>query len=259
MISNPVIDVIMNRKSIRKYKEEQPSDDVVETIVRAGQQAPFAMQMGSVLLSRKIKRNVFRAPLLFTICVDAYRMEKVMEKRGWKRNASDIYTLLFGIQDAAYMAENMVIAAESLGLGSCYIGTAPFMTEKIRELYELPDRVLPLVMLTMGYPAEDPSVRPRYPMDFHLFEGRYTRFRDDTVSEAMEEMDSGYLGQDYYRKANYVIPLPEGVEENYDFDSYSWTEHISRKLGLRGEDPENLLRNLESCGFSICPDKVGHK
>ena len=168
MISNPVIDAMMNRRSIRKYRDEQPADDVVETIVRAGQQAPFAMQMGSVLLSREIEHNVFRAPLLFTICVDVYRMEKVMEKRGWKRKASDIYTLLFGAQDAAYMAENMVIAAESLGLGSCYIGAAPFITKKIKEQYELPDRVLPLVMLTMGYPAEDLPVRPRFPIDFHL-------------------------------------------------------------------------------------------
>ncbi len=252
MISNPVIDAMMNRRSIRKYREEQPSDEVVESIVRAGQQAPFAMQLGSVLLSREIEHNVFRAPLLFTICVDVYRMERVMEIRGWKRKASDIYTLLFGIQDAAYMAENMVIAAESLGLGSCYIGAAPFMTKKIRALYKLPERILPLVMLTMGYPAEAPPVRPRYPMDFHLSESKYNRFNDDTISEAAEEMDSGYLRQNYYREADYMIPLPEGMEEKFDFDSYSWTEHISRKLGLWGGDPEELLKNLELCGFNIC-------
>ena len=253
MISNPVIDVMMNRRSIRKYREDQPSDEVVETVVRAGQQAPFAMQMGSVLLSRKIERNVFSAPLLFTICVDVYRMEKVMEKRGWKRKASDIYTLIFGIQDAAYMAENMVIAAESLGLGSCYIGAAPLMTKEIRKLYDLPDRILPLVMLTMGYPAEDPPVKPRYPMEFHMFEGEYPRFSDDIISEAMEKMDSGYLSRDYYRKANLMIPLREGMEETFDFNSYSWTEHISRKLGLWGEEPEEILKNMKLCGFSISP------
>lgn len=256
MISNPVIDAIMNRKSIRKYSKEQPSEEVVETIVRAGQQAPFAMQMGSVLLSRDIERNVFSAPLLFTICVDVYRMERVMEKRRWKRKASDLYTLMFGIQDAAYMGENMVIAAESLGLGSCYIGAAPFIAKKIKEQYELPDKVLPLVMLTMGYPAEDPPIRPRYPMDFHFFEDKYPCLNDDTISKAIEEMDSGYLRQDYYRKANYIIPLTEGMKETFNFDNYSWTEHISRKLGLWGEDPEDLLRNLELSGFSI---SEGHK
>lgn len=254
MLQNPIIDALMNRKSIRKYREEQPSDEVLETIVRAGQQAPFAMQLGSILLSREIEHNVFRAPLLFVICVDVHRMEKVMEKRGWKREASDLYTLIFGLQDAAYMAENMVIAAESLGLGSCYIGAAPFMTKKIKELYGLPSKVFPLVMLTMGYPAEDPPVRPRYPMDFHLFEKVYPDFSNDDVSEAVEIMDSGYLDQDYYRKANYMITLPEEMKENFDFDSYSWTEHISRKLSLWGKDPGDLLRNLKLCGFDILPD-----
>ena len=52
MLTNPVIDALLNRKSIRKYRAEQPSDEVVETIVRAGQQAPFAYQLCSLLLKR---------------------------------------------------------------------------------------------------------------------------------------------------------------------------------------------------------------
>lgn len=257
MISNPVTDTIIGRRSIRKYREEQPSEEVLETVVAAGQQAPFAMQMGSLLLSRDIEKNVFRAPLLFIICADVHRMERVMERRGWKRKASDLYTLLFAFQDAAYMAENMVMAAESLKLGSCYVGAAPMMAGKIKEDYGLPKGVFPLVMLAMGYPAEDPPVRPRYPMDFHLFEGEYPTLDDEAVDRAIRTMDSGYLQQDYYRKANYMIPLPEDMDENFDFDSYSWSEHISRKLGLWGGDPETLLRNLEICGFRICSRKDG--
>jgi nitroreductase len=257
MIGNPVTDALMRRKSIRKYRIEQPSDEEVETVVKAGQQAPFAMQMGSVLLSRDSDRNVFRAPLQFVVCADVHRMEKVMERRGWKRGSSDLYTLLFAVQDAAYMAQNMVMAAESLGMGSCYIGAAPFMAGRIRDDYGLPDRILPLVILTMGYPAEDPPIRPRYPLEFHLFEGSYPELGDDAVDRAMEVMDTGYLDQDYYRRANYMIQLPKGMEETFDFDSYSWTEHISRKLGLWGGDPEELLRILDLCGFHICPGNDG--
>lgn len=69
-------------------------------------------------------------------------------------------------------------------------------------------------------------------------------------------MDSGYLSQNYYREADYMIPLPEGTEEKFDFDNYSWTEHISRKLGLWGEDPEELLRILKLCGLNICADSI---
>lgn len=252
MIYNEVIEAVMKRKSIRKFHKKMVPDDVVETVVRAGQQAPFAMQLGSLVLSRDVKKNPFKAPLLFTVCVDINRMEKVMEARGWKRKASDLYALIFGMQDAAYMAENMVIAAESLDLGSCYIGAAPFMAEKLVERYDLPKKVFPLVMLAMGYPAEDPPPRPRYPLSFHLFEDSYPELSAEETEEAMLVMDTGYLKQEYYRRAGYMVPLPEGMDEEYDYDTYSWTEHISRKLGLWGGNPDELLKQLRACGFSIC-------
>jgi len=253
MCEDQVMDTLMGHRSIRRYLQDMPSDSVLEKVVRAGQQAPFAMQLGSVLLSRDAGRNVFNAPLMFTICVDLHRMEKVMERRGWKRSASDLYALLFGMQDAAYMAQNMVVAGESLGLGSCYIGAAPFMARRIRERYGLPDRVFPLVMLTMGFPAEDPPVRPRYPLGFHLFEDSYPEMTSDEVDRAIEVMDRGYLDQDYYSSGNYMITLPEGMEERFTFEDYSWTEHISRKLGLWGADPSELLDAIRECGFDICP------
>jgi nitroreductase len=129
---------MLRRKSIRRYTPEVPSDEVVTTIVRAGQQAPFAAQLGSLLLSRKQQQNPFGAPLLFTICADIYRLERIMAVRNWKLVTNDLSLLLFAVQDAAYMAQNMVIAAESLGLGGCFLGNAPYRAEKIAEEYRLP-------------------------------------------------------------------------------------------------------------------------
>ena len=154
MINNPITETMLNRKSIREYTDETPSDELIETIVRSGQQAPFAYQMCSLLLSRNAKKNPFNAPLLFTVCVDSHRHELVMARRDWKLIENDLALLLFGIQDAALMAENMVIAAESLGLGSCFLGDAPFMAEKIIKAYKLPPRVFPLVQLPIG--SNDP-------------------------------------------------------------------------------------------------------
>lgn len=255
MPTNPVIDAIMRRKSIRRYTQEQPTDEVIHTVVRAGQQAPFAAQLGSLLLKRDLERNPFNAPLLFTICVDVHRMEVVMAARRWRREMSDVGTLLLGIQDAAYMAENMVIAAESLGLGSCYLGAAPYYADRIIEEYELPEKVFPLVQLTMGYPAENAPLRPRYPIEFTLFEDRYAHLEPEQVERAMREMDEGYLSQDYYRNLNAMIPLTEGREETFSFDDYSWTEHISRKLGQWSKDPRDLLSPLTKCGFVVAPER----
>jgi FMN reductase (NADPH) len=256
MLTNPIIESMLNRKSIRKYTKKIPSDEVILTIVRAGQQAPFASQLCSVLLTRK-KGVPFGAPLLFTICVDLHRMELIMSKRGWQTVTNDLSMLFFGIQDASLMAENMVNAAESLGLGSCFLGVAPYIADKIARKYKLPPRVFPLVQLVMGYPAEDPPTRPRYPVNFTLFEDEYPKLSDTDVEQAMKQMDEGYLAQEYYRKGKIMIRLESGQKETFTYDNYSWTEHISRKWGQWYESPEELLEQLSKRGFNVVlPAKV---
>lgn len=251
MPTNPVIDTLMNRKSIRKYKPVQPDDEVVTAIVRAGQQAPFAYQMCSLLLKRHAGRNPFHAPLLFTICIDSHRHELVMAERGWSMVSNDLSLLIFGMQDAALVAENMVIAAESLGLGSCFLGWAPYIADKIAAEYKLPPRVFPLVQLTMGYPAEEHPPRPRYPLAFTLFEDAYPDLDPAAVQEAMQAMDEGYLAQDYYRRQHARIPLEAGRRESYTYDTYSWTEHISRKAGQWHASPQEILDQFARRGFHI--------
>jgi nitroreductase len=256
MPTNSTIEAMLRRKTIRSYTERSPTDDVVSTIVRAGQQAPFASQLYSLLLSRKLDRNPFDAPLLFTICIDLHKLELLMARRNWRVVTNDLLLLLFGAQDASLMAENMVMAAESLGLGSCFLGAAPYRADIIAQEYKLPPRVFPLVQMTMGYPAEDPPPRPRYPMDFVLFEDEYPEVSEDTISAAMREMDEGYLAQDYYLGGAAMISLEGDREETYSSDTYSsdtysWTEHISRKWGQWFPSVEELLDQLSGRGFSL--------
>jgi nitroreductase len=252
MYTNPIINTMLNRKSIRKYKPEMPTDEVIETVVRAGQQAPFASQLCSLLLQRRPKGMPFKAPLLFIICVDSHKWELIMAERNWSMDTDDALLLLLGIQDAALMAENMVIAAESLGMGSYFLGGIPFNSEAIIENFKLPPRVFPVVGLTMGYPAENPPPRPRYPLDFVLFEDEYPQFTKEQIQEAMRVMDEGYLAQDYYQKFNAMIPLQGDRQETYDYDTYSWTEHISRKWGQQLFS-STLISHIKRYGFEPYP------
>jgi nitroreductase len=249
MISNDVIELIMNRASLRSYTDEVPSDEVIATVVRAGQQAPFSMQMCSVILEREGKIP-WGAPLNFIICADVHRIGLIAKKRGWDLRMNDVTLLLFAIQDAACMAQNMVIAAESLGMGSCFIGAAPMLAPKIIERYKLPPKVFPLVMLVMGYPAEKKPTRPRYPVSFTLFEKEYPKFTGKQVEEAMRVMDEGYLAQDYYENAGLKLPLEGSRADTFTFEDYSWTEHISRKLQWM-PSPDGILENLRKCGFEM--------
>jgi len=256
---NATLDIMMRRASAREYTSDEPSNETVEAIALAGQQAPFAGQLGSVVLRRDRERNPFGAPLLFTICADIHRLELVLAQRGWRRVTSDAAILLFAIQDAAYMAENMVVAAESLGLASCYLGGAAFAAEKIAAEYALPPRVFPFVQLAMGYPASRQTPRPRYPVSFTLHEGAYHEPSPEDVSAAMSEMDEGYLAQDYYR--DFRIPLEGGRGETFTPGTYSWTEHMGRKWGQWLRDPEDLLGPLRACGFDLHggPDSAGER
>jgi hypothetical protein len=78
---------------------------------------------------------------------------------------------------------------------------------------------------------------------------------DDEIQAAMEQMDEGYLAQDYYRKLKARIYLEGEREETFTYDNYSWTEHISRKWGQWYESPAELLTQLELRGFKVAWDK----
>ncbi|MBE0431248.1 MAG: nitroreductase family protein [Dehalococcoidia bacterium] len=257
MITNPIIETLMNRRSVRKYADRKLSKEELETIVRAGQQAPFASQLYSVLHSTEVP-IAFKASIWFAICVDAHKLERFMRLRGWDIVTNDLSLLLLGMQDAAYMAENMVIAAESLGIGSCFLGEGSLNASRVRALskrFALPKRVLPMVELVMGYPDEDFPTRPRYPLAFTLFENRYPELSDEEVRKAMKVMDDGYLEQEYYRRYGVKIDREDGRDDGYGFDTYSWTEHISRKWGQWAKSPNELLDALKERGFCLSKEE----
>ena len=144
MPADPTLDVLMNRASVRAYTGEVPSDEVIETIVRAGVQAPFAMQMFSVIVRREGKLP-WGAPVGFLVCANVHRLSRIANRRGWTVETNDLTLLLFAVQDAAYAAQNMVTAAEALGLGSCFIGAPMGQAPRLVEECHLPPKVFPLL------------------------------------------------------------------------------------------------------------------
>ena len=253
---NPVIAQMLRHRSIRKYTTKKPSDKTIRTVVRAGQCAAYAAQLYSLVLTTEREKHPFNAPLLFTVCVDLHKMELIMKRRGWRWASNDLYALLLGAQDAAYMAQNMILAAESLGLGTCLLGGTPMLAAALGKRLSLPKRVFPLVQLAVGYPAEAPPARPRYPLEFVLFKNRYPKISRADTAKAMRTMDRGFLAQGYYKNAGLMLPLAKGRKETYTFDDYSWTEHQSRKWGQWNPDVKPLLALFRERGFRLAPDKT---
>ena len=234
---NNVIDTILNHRSIRKFTDEDVPDDILEKIVRAGQQAPFTGQMYSVIVCRDKEKKkelaqylglVDRAPVFMLFCADFRRLEKFIAAKGRQNQMEEIGLLIFGVQDVAYMAQNVVTAAESEGLGTCFLGGAIWI-EELADMFNLPERVVPVVGMVLGWPDQDPPVRPRIPLKYVLHYETYNDLTDKDVNDALQVMDAGLIREGYYKKLNAKIPVEGEDQETYD--TYGWGEHVSRKYG----------------------------
>ncbi|MFO8060019.1 MAG: nitroreductase family protein, partial [Bacillota bacterium] len=252
---------MMNRASVRRFEETPVPRSVIEKIVRVGQQAPFTGQMYSVVVTADPERReqlgeIFGrlprvAPVFALLCIDFRRLEKFIEARGRENRTDDLSMLFLGIQDVAYMGQNMVLAAEACGLGSCFLGAAPFVAGQLREMFSLPERVYPLVGMVLGYPAENPPPRPRIPLECVLHWESYRDLGEEDVDAALQVMDAGLIREGYYRRLNGKIPLDGEEEDPESYDTYGWGEHVSRKYSRGRRVFGHLARLLLEQGIDV--------
>ncbi len=260
-MTNPVLDNLMKRASIRRFRDQDVDDSVIEAIVRAGQQAPFTGQMYSVVVTKdQAKREEMAklfgrlpkaGPVFMLICVDFRRLEKFIASKGRANSYHDDWMMILGIQDASYFAQNMVTAAESLGLGSVFLGSAPWYTERMAEIFNLPARVWPMVGLVLGYPDEQPTARPRIPLDNVLHWDQYQDLDEQGVARSLSIMDAGLIREGYYRNLNGKIPLRTSEDDKVTYNEYGWAEHISRKYGQGGVRAADMKEILAKQGVDL--------
>jgi nitroreductase len=180
--SMELFEIINNRRSVRKFLEKPIKQEIFDDCLKAGFRAPFALQLCSVVYTKNkekmksLKIGVYpSSQVLIIFLIDLCRMEKIMTQRNRKYNADDGLILWLGIQDASLAAENLILAAESYGLGSVLLGAAPSRYDTISTAFNLPERVFPVVGLCLGYPdpKEETELRPRYPLKYSAFEDTY--------------------------------------------------------------------------------------
>ena len=266
--SRDIFEIINNRRSIRHFTDKPISDATLETILEAGIRAPFAAQLYSMTYTRnseKIKKlkpiGVYpTTKVLIVFFVDSRKLFKIIQRKGYAYNYDDGILLWMGIQDATLVAANVILAAEALGLGSVLLGATPMKADLVSKIFNVPDRVFPVVALCLGYPdtSVETEVRPRFPLKFSTFEDAYHDLSESEIQECMKAMDEGFMTQGYYIKVlKKKVPLMQG-KDNIRLDKYSWSEHISRKYSQRRrlkEDglpkDEALLSIIKRHGFHV--------
>lgn len=197
-------ELINNRKSIRKYKSKDIPKEVLNKILLAGVRAPSSgnMQVYSIVVTTKkdLKTQLFnahfeqdmilQAPVILTFCADFNRMRKWLSLRDATDNFNDVFGFLIGAIDAALVAQNVVMASEVEGLGSCYLGTTLGNARKIGEMLNLPKGVYPVTSLVLGYPDEDIAPRDRLPLDGVVHHETYQDYSNDKITEVYKEKET---------------------------------------------------------------------
>lgn len=256
-----IFSIMHDRRSIRKFADKEVTKEVLKQILTAGFRAPFAAQLCSIVYtSDKEKMKKFKrigvyptTQVLMIFFIDYDRMEKIIKARGYENIFDDSMSLWLGIQDAALVIENVILAAEALGLGSVLLGAVPQRADTVSEVFNVPQRVFPVVGLCLGYPepSVETEIRPRFPLKYSAFEDEYKSLDETEINECMKSMDEGYITQGYYIKNKAKIPLPKDAEDTIDYDEYSWSEHISRKHLRKGWGDKNLIDIIRAHGFKI--------
>ncbi|NJD53378.1 MAG: nitroreductase family protein [Candidatus Methanoperedens sp.] len=161
------MEVIKGRRSVRKFKDLAVGEEIIEELLKAAQMAPSAGNLQArdfIIVTSKITKQkltkaalgqsfIEQAPVVIVVIANIERSSRIYRSRGE----------LYAIQDATAGIENMLLTAYSMGLGTCWIGA--FDENAVSELLGIPDKTLPVAIISAGYPDEQPVMPPRIAME----------------------------------------------------------------------------------------------
>jgi nitroreductase len=195
---------INEHRSIRKYKNESIPDDILNKILEAGFRAPTTgnMQVYSIIVTKEednrkklwelhFKQNmILQAPVLLTFFADFNRFNKWCLQRKAEPGYDNFLSFITAAIDGIIATQNVAIAAESFGLGTCYLGTTTYMAEKLIEFFKCPTGVIPITTLVVGYPDETPELVDRLPYEGIVHDEFYNDYSAEDINEIYREKEA---------------------------------------------------------------------
>ncbi|ASB86917.1 oxygen-insensitive NADPH nitroreductase [Bacillus sonorensis] len=246
---NQTIETILNHRSIRSFTDQLLTDEEIRLLVESAQCASTSsyIQAYSIIgvtdqgKKRELAALAGNQPYveknghLFVFCADLYRHDKVARDRGEDVKAAleGTETFMVSVIDAALAAQNMAVAAESMGLGICYIGGIRNDLDKVAEILKTPEYVLPLFGFVVGHPANPSAKKPRLPLEHIYHENTYNLDEQDFhkhLSEYDETISSYYQNRTGGKRTD------------------KWTEQITQHL----KEPKRTYMNqfVKEKGFN---------
>ena len=253
--STPVTEQIYKHISIRKYKLDPLAPNLLEAIIGAAQRAATSSNLQAyavIAVTDPAKKaeiahwcgdqaHIVEAPVFCAWCGDLSKLERAAQLRHLPHSHEYVESFLVSAIDVALAAQNAVLTAESLGLGTCYIGGIRNNPREIIRLLNLPPLMFPIMGMTLGWPDVTPIIRPRLPQSAILYWEGYSNEQEDATLVAY---DKAMAATGIYN--NRQVPVPGKPDASED---YGWLEHSARRVAqpLRVE----LRKVLHEQGFEL--------
>ena len=239
---NPVLESLFKHKSIRKYKNQPLEEEKLQLILKAAQAAPTwcnGQQVSIIIIKDQARKDKIKdlcwgqkyigeCPVFLVFCADFYRVSLAFEKAGktkeqFEKYIKNIDTVFVGCHDVGISLQNAVVAAESMGLGTVDIGAIRVKSLEITKELNLPKYVIPICGVCIGYPDDDPGLKPRLPVSAVCFNEKYDLDKAKAGIEEYDETMKNYLSKrsSNSRDSNWTKSISGtytsfSVEEDYE-------------------------------------------
>jgi FMN reductase (NADPH) len=242
-------DMMMKRRSVRNFKDQEIPEHIVEQLLDAANNAPSGgnIQPISIILVQEAERRkelaemvgdqpwVKNAPLSMIFCIDFYRIKKwaSMFETDFKGEKA-LSHFLIAYADLMCSAQNVVILAESHGLGSVYIGTILDTIDKAREYFAIPEYALPMMVLSIGYPKSVPKNVLKLNREVIVHREKYKKLSDDQIKKAFEDKYGNFDEnvKRYFQKI-YVEAAEAEKQEKPEWADPEWIKKEIKKLNIK--------------------------
>lgn len=260
------LDTILTHVSVRRFNEKPLPDETVAILHEAIRRAPTSSAMQSTLyvtitdreLLKQVRPHVGGQEFVemcgaFIVgCMDLRHLDRVTTERGYPNRSSDFRLLITSLEDVSISVQNAAVAAESLELGTVMVGGTIDGASELVRLLKLPDRVVPLLGLAVGWPAQEPMpLKPRLPRPVVFHHNQYSATSADEMA-LLDEHDQEIIQRQYYRNRHISwdelgTPGSDGVTP----EAYGWQEHAARKQARTWWDSATpkLIQDLQALGW----------
>ena len=195
---------LLNHRSIRKFQNKPVPDAMLNKILEAAMRSATTgnMQLYSIIVTtneenRKeiweyhFKQNmILQAPVVLTFCADFNRFNTWCRQREAVPGYDNFLSFYTASIDALLAAQNAVVAAEDFGLGTCYLGTTTYMAHKFVDFFNLPEGVVPVTTVVMGFPDETPPLTDRLPLKGVVHYEKYKPYQQNDIDEIYREKEA---------------------------------------------------------------------